>query len=72
MNKGNYFSKFYFTNVLYPHLKKIGKGVSQCSSEASIYTECCTTKSLNVNQYDCKKEYERLMICVKNKMKNLK
>ena len=64
--------KRYFIQVIYPNLRKVGKGVSQCSVEAASYSECCTAKSLNVNQYDCKKEYEKLIICVKNKMQNLK
>lgn len=62
----------YFTFVIHPNLRKIGKSVSQCTSEAANYSECCTAKSLNINQYDCKKEYEKLINCVKIKFKNIK
>jgi hypothetical protein len=58
--------------VVHPYLKKIGKSVTMCSLEASEYTTCCTAKELNINQYDCHKEYEKLMLCVRNKMKNIK
>ena len=56
-------------NILYPNLKKLAKGVSQCSVESAAYTDCCLTKSLNLNQNDCLKEYEILASCVKNKIK---
>ncbi len=70
MNKN--LPKFYYTNVIHPHLRKIGKSVSQCSAEAAVYTDCCTAKSLNINQYDCKKEFDKLTYCFRNKLKNFK
>jgi hypothetical protein len=70
MNK--HLNKNYFTTSVYPNLRKLGKSVTNCTTEATLYTNCCTTKSLNINQYECQKEYEKLMSCVRINMKKLK
>ena len=64
--------KNYFTSIVYPNVRRLGKSVKQCTVESTAYANCCTSKSLNINQYDCQKEYEKLMDCVKTKMKSLK
>lgn len=60
------------SSYVHPYLRKIGRSVSKCSEESSAYALCCTTKELSINQYDCQKEYEKLILCVRNKMKQMK
>lgn len=69
MNKN--INKINFTSSVYPNLRKLGKSVTNCSVEATLYSNCCTTKSLNINQYECQKEYEKLMACVRKNMKKI-
>ncbi len=69
MNKYVKSQKF---SQLHPHLRKLGRSVGRCTEEASQYSICCTTKSMNINQYDCQKEFENLMICVRKEMKSSK
>lgn len=47
------------------------KALSACSSKASIYAKCASSKD-NVIKYDCQKEFADLMECVKNAMKQAK
>ncbi len=70
MNK--YIKSQNFSQTVHPHLRKLGKSVGECSQEASQYTICCTTKGLNINQYDCQKEFEKLILCVRKQMKSIK
>ncbi len=68
----NYLQSKKFSQLVHPHLRKMGRSVVNCSKEASDYTSCCTTKGLNINQYDCQKEFEKLIVCVRKQMKSLK
>jgi hypothetical protein len=60
------------TNSLYPRLNKVALGISRCSIESAAYSACCLNKSMNINQYDCKKEYDKLITCLKKKAKTNK
>lgn len=72
MNNNLHVRKYNFSQYIYPNVRKLGKSVAQCTSEVTLYTNCCTMKDLNISQYDCQKEYEMLRTCVQNKMKNFK
>ncbi len=63
-------NKISATNCLYPRLKKIAQGISRCSVESAAYSDCCLNKSMNINQNDCNKEFEKLISCLKEKSKS--
>ena len=67
-----YIKSHKFSSAVHPHLRRIGKSVASCSNESSQYSLCCTTRNLNITQYDCNKEFEKLILCVRNKMKVMK
>ena len=61
---------------LIPHFRKMGKVISDCSLEvnsyfikSSAYAKCFTNKNMNVEQYDCQKEFQILMSCMTKKIK---
>ncbi len=52
---------------VYPGIRKIGKEVTSCNEQVNAYADCCMTKSLNINQFDCEKEFKLLKDCMKAK-----